>query len=236
MDKSNLYITATPIGNLKDITLRALEILNDCPLIICENSHSAYKLFDLLNIPRKEKTFIQYGDFNNKEETVLYIIDKIKQFNKAALITEAGTPLISDPGFKIVKQIREFHSEEIKISPIPGVSALTAFLSVSGLPTDNFTFFGFLPKTSGRRENIIKSLQAINEIQKTTFVFYESKYKLLDILKLIIKHYPNSYISIGEDLTKLHEAIHYGQTKDIYKKLQALNSIKGEFIIQLYIN
>lgn len=235
MDKSNLYITATPIGNLKDITLRALEILNDCPLIICENSHSAYKLFDLLNIPRKEKTFIQYGDFNNKEETVLYIIDKIKQFNKAALITEAGTPLISDPGFKIVKQIREFHSEEIKISPIPGVSAITAFLSVSGLPTDNFTFFGFLPKTSGRRENIIKSLQAINEIQKTTFVFYESKYKLLDLLRLIALYHPHSTVSIGEDITKMHEKIHFGKIDLILEHMSAVKSIKGEFIVQLSV-
>ena len=233
---STLYITATPIGNLKDITLRALNTLNDCQLIICENSHTAYKLFDLLELPRKEKLFIQYGDFNNSEDTIVYIIDKIKQFGKSALITEAGTPLISDPGFKIVKQIREYHSDQIMVSPVPGVSAITAFLSVSGLPTDNFTFYGFLPKTSGRRENIVKDLAIINEIQKPSFVFYESKYKLVNLLELILKYYPCATVSIGEDLTKMHETIHFGNIKDIHKQFKSKKSIKGEFVVQLILN
>lgn len=236
MNNSVLYVAATPIGNLEDVTIRTLNTLSQCQVIICENSHTSYKLFDLLKINRSDKQFIQYGDFNNKDHVIVNIVDKIKQFSNTVLITEAGTPLISDPGYKLVKHIRKFHKDDITISPIPGASAITAFLSVSGIPTDKFMFYGFLPKTSGRRDTIIKNLEKINHIQKTTFVFYESKYKLLNLIKTLNEYYPEATLSVGKDLTKLHEHIFYGNIQTVLKELTTKQSLKGEYVIHVDLN
>ncbi len=230
MEKIQLNIIATPIGNMGDITKRAVETLNNCNAVICENYSSAKKLFQLLEI-NSDKPFFVYADINAKLQ-LQKAVEFIKDNKNVALISEAGTPLINDPGFEIVREIREKFSNEISIYSIPGVSSITAHLSTSGLPTDKFMFLGFLPKTSGKRENILKSLNAINEIQKTTFVLFESKYKITQLLNELNNLYPNCIVSLGNEITKLYEKNYFGSPKEL---LQQIKNPKGEYVVHILI-
>jgi len=230
---NKLYIVGTPIGNMGDISKRAVETLASSEAIITENQNTAKKLFSLLNIPKADKHFLTVAEFNDSL-VVQKAIDFINQHNKTSLITEAGTPLISDPGYKIISVIRE-QNLDIDVTAVPGVSSVTTHLSVSGLPTDKFMFIGFLPKSGAKKQNILKKLKDINKILKTTFVIFESKYKIIQTLEQIAQQYPDCKVSLANDLTKMYEKVYYGNIQSVLNNLKQ-NPVKGEFVMHLQLN
>lgn len=226
-----LYVVATPIGNIGDISKRAIETIKNVNVVIAENSHKFKKLCSLLNIDHSNKQIITYGDFSNDNnlQGILLLISKSK---KTLLVTEAGTPLISDPGYKIIEKLRK-ENLDVNIAAIPGPSAVVAHLSISGLPTDKFMFLGFLPKTKSKRLNVLKNLNQINKIIKTTFVIYESKYKIKNTLQDIQSLYPTSTVSVANELTKMHEKVYFGTPEEVLKNI---TTPKGEFVVHLKLN
>lgn len=228
---NKLYVVGTPIGNIKDITERQKEVLTLCAGIITENQVTTKKLFKLLNIDYSNKTFFTYADFN-ESKVYAAAIEFVKEHENTALVSEAGTPLISDPGYKIISELRENHTDNIKIEAIPGISSITTHLSISGLPTDTVMYIGFLPKKPGKCLKIIEGFAKINEINKCTFLILESKYRILKTLELLRSKYPNATISLGNELTKMHEKVFYGNIDQV---MQQLSKPKGEYIIHLKI-
>ncbi len=220
-----LYIVATPIGNLEDITIRAISILREVDFILCEDTRNTSKLLQKYNI--KTKT-ISYHEHTNQLKTDKII--KELEIKNIALVTDAGTPCISDPGYKIVKDIREL-KKSINIIPIPGASASISALSVSGFNLATYKFLGFIPNKKGRQ----KFIKSIAEEKKEVFCFYESCYrieKLLNEIEIIFKEESQEErkIFIARELTKKFETHYYGNIKEI--KEQFISSIvKGEFTI-----
>ncbi len=193
-----LYVVATPVGNLSDVTLRALKILKEVSLIATEDTRKTRRL---LNAYKLETPMTSYHE-HNKLTKLSYILDQISK-GDVALVSEAGTPGISDPGYELIK---EAIRQRITVVPIPGVSALTTALVVSGLPTDRFVFLGFLPaRTQARR----RSLQEVAD-EKSTLVVYEAPHRLLASLADILKELGNRRIAACRELTKLHEEIFRG--------------------------
>ena len=227
---NTLYVVATPVGNMGDISQRALEVLKNAKLIITENQDTTRKLFNLLDLNIRGKELFTFADFS-KEKDIDQAIKLIKRFPNSCLVSEAGTPLISDPGYKLISSIRN-KGLDINIVAVPGPSSLTAHLSISGLPTDKFLFLGFLPKTKSKRENIIKNLSKINKIIKATYVIFESKYKIKDTLELIRKYHPSAKLSVGNDLTKMFESVYYGNVNTVIEKINGTKT-KGEFILHI---
>lgn len=217
---SKLYVCATPIGNLKDITLRAIETFKSCDFIICEDTRVTGKLLNSLEI---EKKMISMNAFSEKKD-LNSLIEKIKEAENVCLVTDAGTPGISDPGTRLVSLIRE---NEIEIEIIPGASALTAALSGSGFDTSKFLFLGFLPKKKGRK-TIFEKIKNTEE----TIVFYESPHRILKTLEELIEVVPKRKIGIYKEITKIHEEFINGTAAEV---LEFLNSnpdkVKGEFVV-----
>lgn len=214
-----LYIIATPIGNLKDITLRALETLKSVDFIIAENpSHTA----TLLNHYEIKKPLVQFADHN--ETIALPKILKKLETENGALVSDAGTPGISDPGFRLVRACRE---KNIAITPTPGPSAAITALCASSLPTDKFLFIGFFQKTEP------KVLKAINEARDTesTLIAYESPQRILKTLTTINKYRPDCKVVIARELTKLHEEFLTGTPSEVITTLKSKPSIKGEITL-----
>lgn len=215
--KSNFYIVATPIGNLKDITLRAVEVLKDVDLILSENTSETQKLLDKFNIKTPQ---ISYRE-ENRNKKIKEIINLLNEGQNLALVTDSGTPLISDPGFKLVEKLR---NENVSIIPVPGPSALVTALSASGLPSDNFTFLGFLPKSKKQRRQILEEYGNL----KSTLIIYESPFRVITLLKQIEKVLGNRYVCVAQELTKVYENITTDYVKNI---LNTKIKIKGEFVI-----
>lgn len=221
----NLYIVATPIGNLEDITIRAISILKEVSIILCEDTRNTSKLLQKYEI--KTKT-ISYHEHTNQLKT-----DKIIQELEAkdiALVTDAGTPCISDPGYKIIKEIRE-SKKDINIIPIPGASASISALSVSGFNLATYKFLGFIPNKKGRQ----KFIKNIAEEKKEVFCFYESCYrveKLLNEIEIIFQEekQKDRKIFIARELTKKFETHYYGNIEEIKEQFKE-SIIKGEFTI-----
>ncbi len=213
-----LYIVSTPIGNLKDITLRAIEILGNVDIVACEDTRVTGRLLTHLNISKK---MLAVSDFN-EEKMVSEIITILNAGKDIALVCDAGTPLISDPGFKIV---REAVSRNIRVESIPGASASIAALSISGLATDKFMFIGYLSKKDLKRESQIKDIKKIAETVKTTFILYESPYRVVKTLDSIKNVFGDINIVVCRELTKLHEEIYRGKISEFKMNL------KGEFVI-----
>ena len=217
-----LYIIATPIGNLEDISLRALRILKEVDFILAEDTRVTKKLLSFYKI---QKPIISYHQHSDKNKTSK-IIRLLKEGKQIALVTDAGTPGISDPGPRLVKDvIREL--PEIKIIPLPGPSALVAAASISGFPMDKFIFLGF-PPTKRKRK---KFFQEINQFHYP-IILYESPYRILRTLEDIQKVVSNRKIVVARELTKKFETIYRGEVNDIIKKIP-LKEIKGEFVIIL---
>ncbi len=191
-----LYLVSTPIGNLEDITLRAKRILGEVEVIACEDTRKTGNLLKKLAIPKKE--LLSYYE-ENELKRIPQIIKLLKEGKNVALVSEAGTPTISDPGFKLV---RECVKEGIKIVSVPGASAILTALTASGLPTDKFLFLGYLPKKQGKRKKILESLPT-----QITIIFFESPYRLLKSLKEIKEIFGDIEIIICRELTKIHEEI-----------------------------
>ena len=225
MNKGKLYVVATPIGNLGDITLRAVEILKKVSFILAEDTRESYKLLQRYEIPTQ---LVSYRD-QNHERMMGKILEKLDIGLDLALISDCGTPLISDPGYRLVRELR-FKGYEVLA--IPGPSALTSALSVSGLATDRFTFFGFLPKSDIRREKLLK--EYIN--LESTLVFYESPNRLLKLLKILKKVFGDSNVSVARDITKMREAYFVGNITKVMTDINVNdfeNNPHGEYVVML---
>lgn len=225
---NNLYIVATPIGNLQDITLRAANILLESGVIITESTSKAGNLLDFLEKQFKKQRIdgqkILSMTEDEEELKLSSYLSQIEEFG-AALIVEAGTPLISDPGFKLV---RAAIKKGLNIIPIPGANAAIAAISASGLPTDKFFFLGFLPKSISKKEAIFAKL---NEIPfKTSFIIYESPERVIETFLIMLKTLGDIDIVIARELTKIHEEILRDKISEIIVRFQK-NNPKGEFVI-----
>jgi 16S rRNA (cytidine1402-2'-O)-methyltransferase len=217
-----LYIVATPIGNMGDITIRAIEVLKSVSLILCEDTRLSSNLLSKLGI--KNKLGIYNDQSEGKDKTK--IIKTLQSGESVALISDAGTPLISDPGYKLVEEIK---SMGFDVVPIPGPSAVITALCASGLPTDSFYFAGFLPTTLGKLKSHLESLKAI----KTTIVAYESPNRLLKTLEMIAEVFGDIQISVAREITKLHEDILTGDVSRVLERYKAASAIKGEVVLML---
>lgn len=218
MEHGRLYIVSTPIGNLEDITLRAIRILKEAAIIAAEDTRHTQKLLNHYQIATHQTSYHDH----NKEEKAEILISKIKDGKDVALVCDAGTPGISDPGYYLIKRAIE---EAIQIVPVPGVSAVIAGLSVSGLSTDRFIFEGFLPKGKARHK-YLKTL----EKEERTIILYESPHRLLKALRDIHDVLGNRRIVVGRELTKLHEEIARGKAADLINSFES-KKIKGEITI-----
>ncbi len=214
--KNNLYIVSTPIGNLNDITLRAIEVLKSSDIIICEDTRHSLKLLNHFKI---KKSLISYHKYNEKKQTT-NIIKYINEGKILSLISDAGTPLLSDPGRSL---INECIKQKIKVIPIPGVSSITAAMSVSGFK-DQFLFYGFLPK----RENELKKVLNILSEQISTIIFFIPAIKINFYLKNFKEYFIDRKILIAKEITKLHEFFYRADinTINLFK-----TSIKGELTV-----
>ncbi len=225
---STLYIIATPIGNLSDITLRALEILKNVDFILAEDTRKTKKLLDHYRINKPLLSYHQHS----KLKKIGHIIDLLKQGKNLALVSEAGTPGISDPGGKLVALVLRCLGNQVNIIPVPGPSAVIAALSISGFPTDKFIFFGFPPAKKGRQKFFQEVLTA-----KETVIIYESVYRILktlEDLKLVFiraQIRENSRdIVVCRELTKKFETIYRGTISEVMSQIKN-SPIKGEYVI-----
>ena len=213
---NNLYIVSTPIGNLDDITLRAINVIKNSDLILCEDTRRSIKLLNHLNIKKK---LISFHKFNERKK-ISSIIEHIKQGKILSLISDAGTPLISDPGRSL---INECIKEKIEVTPIPGASSVISAISVSGF-SDQFIFYGFLPKKNNELEKALKSLSKINYSQ----VFFAPSNKLNFYIQNFKKYYSDRKLLIAKEITKLHEAF-FRDSVNNFKLFKT--PLKGELTI-----
>lgn len=218
-----LYIVATPIGNIDDISYRAVQTLKDVSLICAEDTRHSQRLMSHYDIRTPMISLHEH----NEESRIQQIADKLDNNQSVALISDAGTPLISDPGFKLVRGLRQ---QGHHISPIPGASALISALSVAGLATDSFSFWGFLPAKSKARKERFKALAE----HKETLVFYESSHRIADSLQDLSDVYGNRQVVIARELTKNFETILSGDSSKLVQQvLNDPNQQKGEFVVMV---
>ena len=220
-DSGTLYVVSTPIGNLEDITLRALDILKNVDLIAAENTRHTRILCDHYGIINPLKSYNQH----NRKSRAPELIAKLEAGSDIALVTNAGTPAISDPGAMLISMA---HDREIKVSPIPGPSAVIAALSVCGLRVDRFLFLGFLSSRPGKRKKEIRDL--INE--ERTMIFYEAPHRIESMLKDLNEILGDRRVVILRELTKIYEEVVQGDISSILNKFET-RKIQGEFTIVL---
>ncbi len=214
-----LYICGTPIGNLEDVTLRALNILKKVELIAAEDTRHTKKLLNYYQIDTPVTSYYEY----NKFKKAPYLIEKIKSGQKIALVSDAGMPGISDPGYVLINLALK---NNLKVIPIPGVSALTTALVVSGLPTDKFIFEGFLPRKSAERKKYFKNI----ENEERTIIFFEAPHRLKRALKDMLDVWGDREITVARELTKYFEEIIRGKISQVLSKINA-RDIKGEITL-----
>ena len=220
MTPGTLYLVATPIGNLADITQRALQVLKDVDLIACEDTRHTHKLLAHYNITTKTISYHEH----NEQQRAAELIGRLKQGSNIAVVSDAGTPSISDPGFRLVRAAIE---NEIAVLPVPGPSALIAALIAAGLPTDEFFFAGFLPaRTSARRARL-------NELQSVpgTLIFYEAPHRLAATLKDAYEILGEREAVVARELTKLREEIRRGKLSQLTADYGNKTDIRGEIVV-----
>lgn len=228
----NLYIVSTPIGNLQDSTLRALETILTTPVVITESTSKFGIISEFaektLNRQRIEnQKVISYSE--DEEEQKLPLLIKILEENDAALVSEAGTPLISDPGFKL---IREAIKRDINVISIPGATAPIAALTSSGLPNDKFMFLGFLPKKESKKSEMLTRVQKFREELGFTLIFFESPHRIIESLQAINQTFGDISIVVSRELTKIHEEIKREKISSLVEYFEK-HPAKGEFVILL---
>ena len=222
MPGSTLFVVATPIGNLTDMSLRAIEVLRQVELIAAEDTRQTRRLLSHYGIATR---LISYHDFSD-QSTCQKIIQRLNQGESVALVSDAGTPLISDPGYGLVTEAR---SHGLKVIPIPGPSAFVAALSVAGLPTDRFSFEGFLPAKAGPRGKRLRALAT----EERTMIFYEAPHRINSMLQACALHFESSRkVFLGRELTKKFEQHFYGTLASALTWLaEDENNMKGEFVV-----
>ncbi|MBN1302756.1 MAG: 16S rRNA (cytidine(1402)-2'-O)-methyltransferase [Melioribacteraceae bacterium] len=213
-----LYVVATPIGNLNDITFRAVEILKEVDFIVCEDTRITSRLLQKLGIKKELLTL----NARNEESRIKLILNKILSGHKCALVSDAGTPCISDPG---VRLINASHKNNITVSSVPGPNAAIAALSIAGIPTDSFLFEGFLPQKKGRQK-LLKELSLTDK----TIILYESTYRIEKLLNELNEFMQDRFVVICRELTKMYEEIVRGYPPELVKGLADMN-LKGEFVV-----
>ncbi|MAK90114.1 MAG: 16S rRNA (cytidine(1402)-2'-O)-methyltransferase [Oceanospirillaceae bacterium] len=224
LQAGTLYIVATPIGNLSDLTERAKQVLASVDVIACEDTRHTQKLLQHLGI---RKPLLSVHEHNERERTE-QVIHHLRQGQTMALVSDAGTPLISDPGFPLVQALR---SEGLNVSPVPGVSAIITALSAAGLPTDRFTFEGFLPhKAGGKREKLEAQAQ-----EPRTLVYYEAKHRIIETLQIMAEVFgPERPACVARELTKTFETFYPGTLPQIIEQISADDDQqKGEFVVMI---
>jgi len=217
--RGTLYVVSTPIGNREDITLRALRILKEMDLIAAEDTRHTGSLLRHFGIQTPLTSYFEGNEKKKKE----FILSKLKQGNQVALVSDAGTPGISDPGFRLIQAAVE---NQIPIIPIPGPSAVIAALSVSGLPTDAFLFKGFLPHKSKKKRDLLKQLEEVRE----TLIFYESPHRLSETLKDIFEILGDREMVLTRELTKVYEEVLRGKVSEIKNQIGE-RKLKGEMTL-----
>jgi len=229
-----LFLIATPIGNLKDITLRALKVLKKVDIILCEDTRVSGKLLKEYNIRKKKNNrkipqLLSYHEHNNKKQ-IPKIIKLLKQGKQIGLITNAGSPLISDPGYKLVQACLK---EKIPFQTIPGPSSVITALSQSGFPPDKFIFLGYLPKKHKKRRQLLKSLLQMNKASSfnhLTFIAFESPFRLVNSLKDILETLGNIEVALCRELTKLHQQVKREKVRQLFNYFKQKKA-KGEIVL-----
>ena len=218
---SGLYIVATPIGNLRDLSERAKEILSEADVIAAEDTRVTKKLFTLLGLSI-HKPFITYED-HSEQDKFQQLIDLINEGKSIALVSDAGSPLISDPGYKLVKECRK---QGIYVTTIPGACAVVSALQLSGLPTNRFMFAGFIPNKDKARADLLSELKDIN----TTLVLYETAIRLEKTLTAVQKIMPEREVAVVREITKMYEETIFGSVADVLNQIRE-KPVKGEIVL-----
>jgi 16S rRNA (cytidine1402-2'-O)-methyltransferase len=216
--KGRLYVVATPIGNLKDLTLRAIEILQESDLIIAENRERAMKLLAHLGLKKPIVTINTYSE----EKKARGIVARMEKGDLCALISAAGTPCISDPGKTIVKKALE---AGVEVLAAPGPSSVIAALCISGVPSDKFLFYGFLPLKTGKRRTVLRTLA----VMPYPVVFLESPRRMQNLLQVIHDELGSRFVVIAKEMTKLHEEVIRGPVEDLIEGFAS--DVKGEYTV-----
>ena len=215
-----LYLVATPIGNLSDITHRALQVLHDADLIACEDTRHTKKLLNHYGINTRTVSYHEH----NEQQRAAELVDLLKQGQSIAVVSDAGTPAISDPGFRLV---REAIANDVQVVPIPGPSALVAALIAAGLPTDEFFFSGFLPARSNARRARLSELRSV----PGTLIFYEAPHRLAATLKDAFEILGERDAVVARELTKMHEEIRRGRLSELSEFYTAEENARGEIVV-----
>jgi 16S rRNA (cytidine1402-2'-O)-methyltransferase len=220
-EKGCLFIVATPLGNLKDITLRALEVLKGSDLIAAEDTRRTQKLLSAYDLHTPLTSYHE----NNKIKKIPFLIDRLQEGKQISLVTDGGTPGVSDPGRELV---REAHEKGISVIPIPGPSALTCGLSASGLPGDSFIFLGFLPRRKSRRRKILEEMKA----QPRTIILYEGPHRINDLLREVQEVLGEREAVLARELTKVYEEILCGPISRLIEQISG-RDVKGELCLMV---
>lgn len=220
---SILYIVATPMGNLEDITLRAIRVLKEADLIAAEDTRHSKRLLNHYGITTPMVSCHEHNEIQKTQE----LIARLKAGKIIALISDAGTPLISDPGYRLVLGVAQ---ENIPVVPIPGCNAGIAGLSASGLPTDSFLFCGFPPKKQAQQSKILTQLKS----QPATLIFYESPKRIKTLVQRSLQVFGDRRACVAREITKRHEEFIRGSLSDIFKDLDSRDQIKGECVLFIH--
>jgi 16S rRNA (cytidine1402-2'-O)-methyltransferase len=215
-----LYLVATPVGNLEDISLRALRILKEVDLIACEDTRHTAKLLTHYGIRTPSQSYHKF----NEESRAQQLVQMLREGKNIALVSDSGTPLVSDPGYELVSSCRR---EGIQVVPIPGPSAAIAALIASGLPADSFCFSGFLPSKGSLRKRRLEELAGL----PVTLILYEAPHRLLSSLEDMAEILGPRRATVARELTKIHEELLHGTLPELLKLLQARDRIKGEITL-----
>lgn len=225
---SKLFVVPTPIGNLGDMTERAIETLRESDIILAEDTRHTQKLLNFFDIKSK---LISYHKFNEKSRSQEIISEILVDNKNVSLVTDAGTPCISDPGYELVKSARE---AGIEVVGLAGASAVTIALSIAGIDTNQFAFYGFLPR---KKSELDDSLKKVKDNSIKTFVLYESPKRVINLVESIKEHMPNAIICVCKELTKLHENTFYGSVESVVSQLKNHEDVeRGEYVIVGYNN
>ena len=223
-EEACLYLVPTPIGNLKDFTFRAIETLESVPHIFCEDTRESSKLLKEEGINKK----LSVCNEQNEEKAAIKILEYLENNESVALISDRGTPIVSDPGYKVVKYLLD---NDKKVVSLPGASALLPALTNSGIEPHPFCFIAFLNSKRSKRKKELENLKSL----KMTLVFYESPHRIIETLEDLLKVFGNRKISISREITKIHEEIYRGSIETVLEELQS-KAIKGEFVIVVEAN